>query len=141
MSDYLVECATKEEWASRAFAAEARVAELEAECWRMQEERDRAIGWRDSDQARAEAADQRAAELEAERDESLNQLDSERHSVSVLESRNRELLDKSEAAEQRAAELEAKLAKAVETLDKVQSGKYGLSSARARFTLAEIKDD
>jgi chromosome segregation ATPase len=45
-------------------ALSARVAELEAECWRMQEERNRAIGWRDSDQARAEAAEQRAAELE-----------------------------------------------------------------------------
>ena len=28
MSDYLIECATKEEWAARAFAAEALNAEL-----------------------------------------------------------------------------------------------------------------
>ena len=46
-------------------ALSARVAELEAECWRMKEDRERAIGWRDSDQARADAADQRAEELEA----------------------------------------------------------------------------
>ena len=46
-------------------ALQARVAELEAECWRMKEDRERAIGWRDSDQARADAADQRAEELEA----------------------------------------------------------------------------
>jgi hypothetical protein len=28
---------------------ESRVVELEAECWRMKEERDRALGWRDHD--------------------------------------------------------------------------------------------
>ena len=41
--------------------ARTRIAELEAECWRMKEERDRAIGWRDSDQARAEAAEAKLA--------------------------------------------------------------------------------
>ena len=30
MSDYQIDCATKEEWAQRAFSAEARIAELEA---------------------------------------------------------------------------------------------------------------
>jgi hypothetical protein len=29
----------------------ARVVELEAECWRMKEDRDRALGWRDHDKA------------------------------------------------------------------------------------------
>ena len=42
---------------------EARVAELEAECWRMKEDRDRAIGWRDSDQARADAAEAELFEI------------------------------------------------------------------------------
>lgn len=37
----------------------ARIDELEAACWRMQEERDRAIGWRDSDKDRADRAEAR----------------------------------------------------------------------------------
>lgn len=39
----------------------ARIDELEAACWRMQEERDRAIGWRDSDKDRADRAEARLA--------------------------------------------------------------------------------
>lgn len=35
----------------------ARIDELEAACWRMQEERDRAIAWRDSDKDRADRAE------------------------------------------------------------------------------------
>lgn len=38
-----------------------RIEQLEAACWRMQQERDRAIGWRDSDQSRAEAAEEKLA--------------------------------------------------------------------------------
>ena len=45
------------QWQSVMRALSARVVELEAECWRMQEERDRAIGWRDSDKARAAIAE------------------------------------------------------------------------------------
>lgn len=35
----------------------ARIEELEAACWRMKEERDRAIAWRDSDKGRADKAE------------------------------------------------------------------------------------
>lgn len=35
----------------------ARIDELESACWRMQEERDRAIGWRDGDKDRADRAE------------------------------------------------------------------------------------
>lgn len=34
-----------------------RIEELEAACWRMQEERNRAVEWRDSDKNRAEKAE------------------------------------------------------------------------------------
>jgi hypothetical protein len=34
-----------------------RIGELEAACWRMKEDRDRAISWRDHDTTRAEAAE------------------------------------------------------------------------------------
>lgn len=37
--------------------AEARIEELEAACWRMKEERARAIAWRDSDMDRADEAE------------------------------------------------------------------------------------
>lgn len=39
-----------------------RIEELEAACWRMQEERDRAIGWRDSDKDRADKAEAKLLE-------------------------------------------------------------------------------
>ena len=39
-----------------------RIEELEAACWRMQEERDRAIGWRDSDKDRADKAEAKLAQ-------------------------------------------------------------------------------
>ena len=86
----------------------------------------------------------RVAELEAERDEALNQLDSERHSVSVLEGRNLALLNRVEAAAQRAATLEAKLAKAVDFV--LSSIGYAGNSGddfladKARATLAEITE-
>ena len=38
-----------------------RIEELEAACWRMQEERDRAIAWRDSDKDRADKAEAKLA--------------------------------------------------------------------------------
>lgn len=41
--------------------ARARIEELEAACWRMQGERDRAIGWRDSDKDRADRAEESLA--------------------------------------------------------------------------------
>ena len=50
----------------------------------------------------ANALDDQAAciaELEAERDEALNQLDSERHSIETLERRNAEVLARAKAAE------------------------------------------
>lgn len=43
-----------------------RIGELEAACWRMKEDRDRAISWRDHDTTRAEAAEAKLAKaLEA----------------------------------------------------------------------------
>lgn len=41
----------------RAKRLQARIEELEAACWRMQAERDRAIEWRDSDKSRADTAE------------------------------------------------------------------------------------
>lgn len=46
-------------------AASARVEQLEAACWRMQEQRDRAVGWRDSDQLRADTAEAKLAKAVA----------------------------------------------------------------------------
>jgi hypothetical protein len=43
--------------------AAARIRELEAQCFRLTEERDRAIEWRDHDKTRAEAAEAEAARL------------------------------------------------------------------------------
>jgi hypothetical protein len=38
-----------------------RIEQLEAACWRMKEDRDRAIGWRDHDTTRAETAETKLA--------------------------------------------------------------------------------
>ena len=46
-------------------AASARVEQLEAACWRMQEQRDRAVGWRDSDQLRGDTAEAKLAKTVA----------------------------------------------------------------------------
>ena len=42
-------------------ALQARIEELEAACWRMQEDRDRAIGWRDHNWTRADTAEAKLA--------------------------------------------------------------------------------
>jgi hypothetical protein len=48
--------------------AAARIRELEARCYRMMEERDRALEWRDHDKTRAEAAEAEVDRLRAELD-------------------------------------------------------------------------
>ena len=63
MTDLVRQLRDSKGWPTLGNAAADRIEELEAECWRMQEERDRAIWWRDSDQARAEAAEAINAEL------------------------------------------------------------------------------
>ncbi|CAB4166654.1 hypothetical protein UFOVP847_43 [uncultured Caudovirales phage] len=51
--------------AIREAALQARIEELEAACWRMQEDRDRAIGWRDHNWTRADTAEAKLAKAKA----------------------------------------------------------------------------
>jgi hypothetical protein len=92
----------------------------------------------------------RCAELEAklakaveERDEALNQLDSARHSVAVLEKRVKTFCDGWGLADKGRLEAEAKLAKAVEFTKGVirHAGNSGddYLAEQARATLAELK--
>ena len=64
----------------------------------------------------AQEAANRIEELEAERNEALNQLDSARHRISVLEKRARTFYDGWAIVDKWRIEAEAKLAKAIETL-------------------------
>lgn len=46
-------------------ALQARIDELKAACWRMMEDRDRAIGWRDHNWTRADTAEAKLAKAKA----------------------------------------------------------------------------
>ena len=64
MSDIVKRLRMKDEYlplGHDGWEAADRIEELEAACWRMKEERDRAIGWRDSDKDRADAAEAKLA--------------------------------------------------------------------------------
>ena len=61
-------------WMTERVAAADRIEELEAACWRMKEERDRAIGWRDSDKDRADAAEAKLAKLETAAQKALGHI-------------------------------------------------------------------
>ena len=87
----------------------------------------------------------RIEELEGERDEALNQLDSARHSISVLEKRAKTFCDGWGIADKGRIEAEAKLAKAVKALEFLDENYrliWGVTArAKMRTTLAELKGE